>query len=256
MPLVYYQPYTYPMNVLITTIGSLFLTITIHLAVAQQPSLDGSWKLTQANGQAVTGMEVIAICQDNYFMFGQYRPNGSFISAGGGAYQLVDDQFQITYDFNTENSAQVRVPQQYTAELTQDRFSFQNQTAGKQTWERVSEETTPLTGTWLFAARVDEEGNEGERRGPGPRMTVKILSGGRFQWAAFNYETKEFSGTGGGTYEADNSTYTENIEFFSRDDSRVGGSLSFQYRRTGNDWYHEGKNSRGEPLHEVWTQME
>lgn len=211
--------------------------------------------MVSTNGQPVTDVNVVAICQDGYFMFGQYRPDGSFLSAGGGAYQLDGDQFQITYDFNTDDSTQVRVPQQYTAQLTQDRFSFQNQTAGQQTWERQSEGTTPLTGTWRFAARVDEGGNEGERRGPGPRMTVKMLAGGRFQWAAFNYDTKEFMGTGGGTYAAEDGTYTENIEFFSRDDSRVGNSLSFQYRRTGDDWYHQGKNSRGEPLHEVWTQM-
>ena len=87
-------------------------------------------------------------------------------------------------------------------------------------------------------------------------MTVKILSGDRFQWAAFNYETKEFSGTGGGTYTAEDGTYTENIEFFSRDNERVGASLSFEYEREGDDWDHSGTSSKGDPLHEVWTKME
>jgi len=86
-------------------------------------------------------------------------------------------------------------------------------------------------------------------------MTIKILSGSRFQWAAFNYATKEFMGTGGGTYDAtQDGEYTEEIEFFSRDDGRVGASLSFEYSRTGDDWYHKGLNSRGEPMHEIWTQ--
>ena len=170
-------------------------------------------------------------------------------------YRLDNGQFELTYDFNTENSAQVRIPQQFTAHITEAEFSLQSPSAGEQTWKRLSEETTPLTGTWRFAARVDEDGNEGERRRPGARMTIKILAGGRFQWAAFNYDTKEFRGTGGGTYAVKDNTYTERIEFFSRDDRRVGSSLSFQYRRTGDDWYHKGQNSQGEPLHEVWTLM-
>jgi hypothetical protein len=55
--------------------------------------------------------------------------------------------------------------------------------------------------------------------------TIKILSGGHFQWTAFNWATKEFSGTSGGIYPANNRFYNETIEFFSRDDSRVGVSL-------------------------------
>jgi hypothetical protein len=57
--------------------------------------------------------------------------------------------------------------------------------------------------------------------------TIKILSDGHFQWIAFNLATKEFSGTGGGTYPANNGVSTENMEFFSQDDSRLGASLEF-----------------------------
>ena len=51
-------------------------------------------------------------------------------------------------------------------------------------------------------------------------------------------------------------TYTEVIQFFSRDDSRVGAELDFQYERQGNDWHHQGKNSRGEPMYEIWALRE
>lgn len=60
---------------------------------------------------------------------------------------------------------------------------------------------------------------------PGARKTIKILSGTRFQWAAINSETGEFFGTGGGNYTFKDGKYTENIEYFSRDASRVGASL-------------------------------
>jgi hypothetical protein len=121
---------------------------------------------------------------------------------------------------------------------------------------RAKAQETPLSGAWRFATRVDEDGNEGERREPGPRQTIKILGGGYFQWAAFNYETKQFMGTGGGTYSAEDGKYTENIGFFSRDDSRVGNSLSFEFDRKNDDWYHKGKSSKGDPLHEVWTKVQ
>ena len=62
-----------------------------------------------------------------------------------------------------------------------------------------------------------------------PRKTMKILSGTRFQWIAFDTEKKEFKGTGGGTYTTINGKYSEKIEFFSRDKTRVGMSLEFDY---------------------------
>ena len=232
----------------------LLLFAALTSAWAQSP-MDGGWSLVSVNGQA-TDTELVAICQNGYFMFAQYRANGSFVSAGGGTYELDDDQYQMTYDFFTEDNTQVRVPQQYAAQLSGDRFTLQNPATGAQVWKRLPEETSPLQGAWRFATRVDEEGNEGERRAAGPRMTVKVLSGSRFQWAAFNYETKEFRGTGGGTYEAKDGRYTEHIAFFSRDNDRVGKSLSFQFDRKGDDWYHQGQSSTGEPLHEVWTEME
>lgn len=87
----------------------------------------------------------------------------------------------------------------------------------------------------------------------GDRKTLKLLSGTRFQWMAINPVTKEFFGTGGGTYTFKEGKYTENIEFFSRDSSRVGASLTFDGSVNGNIWTHKGTNSRGEPLHEEWT---
>ncbi len=87
----------------------------------------------------------------------------------------------------------------------------------------------------------------------GPRKTMKILSGTRFQWIAYNTATKEFMGTGGGTYTTIDGKYTENIGFFSRDDSRVGASLEFNYELKDGDWHHSGFSSKGNPIYEVWS---
>ncbi len=63
----------------------------------------------------------------------------------------------------------------------------------------------------------------------------------------------DFRGTGGGRYAAIQGTYTEVIQFFSRDDSRVGAELAFQFERKGDEWHHTGNNSRGEPMYEIWA---
>ncbi|WPP52354.1 hypothetical protein [Catalinimonas niigatensis] len=233
----------------------LFCCSLIVPAFAQS-ALQGAWTLTADNVQPVNDREMVAIFSDDYFMFGNYYKDGRFIGAGGGTYQLDGDEVQLIFDFYTDDNSIVRVPQDYSINFNNDAFTLKGSISGTpftQTWQQLDAEEAPLDGDWRFASRVDEEGNVGERRTPGPRQTVKILGGERFQWAAFNYETKEFMGTGGGTYEAENGKYTENIKFFSRDNSRVGNSLSFQFERQGDDWFHKGKSSKGDPLHEVWT---
>ncbi len=51
----------------------------------------------------------------------------------------------------------------------------------------------------------------------------------------------------------ENGKYTEHIEFFSRDDSRAGASLEFNFELIDGLWRHSGLNSRGEPMYEVWS---
>jgi hypothetical protein len=47
--------------------------------------------------------------------------------------------------------------------------------------------------------------------------------------------------------------YTEKIEFFSRDNNRVGAELSFEAEVKGKEWIHSGKSSKGDPIKEIWT---
>lgn len=109
-----------------------------------------------------------------------------------------------------------------------------------------------LEGAWLFSGRK-RDGEIQTRDTDQPRKTMKILSGTRFQWIAYNVETGEFSGTGGGNYTTKNGQYTENIDFFSRDSTRVGASLNFNYEIIDGVWNHSGLNSRGEPMYEFWS---
>ncbi len=125
---------------------------------------------------------------------------------------------------------------------------------GMDTWSTRVDSGGPgeLAGAWLITGRK----RNGDLQSINPlrsRKTMKILSGTRFQWIAYDVETKSFKGTGGGTYTTIDGKYTENIEFFSRDNNRVGASLEFNYELKDGDWQHSGKNSRGEPMFEIWS---
>jgi hypothetical protein len=59
--------------------------------------------------------------------------------------------------------------------------------------------------------------------------------------------------TGGGSYSTVNGKYTENIEYFSKDLTRVGMQLEFDYNLNNYRWRHKGFSSKGKPINEVWT---
>lgn len=167
----------------------------------------------------------------------------------GGSFTIKDNQIELNYEFHTSDNSKVG-----TKELMDYSHSLEQLTIFGQEFTVHDEGTnSDLTGAWLFSNRK-RNGELGEPRDPSnPRKTMKILSGKRFQWVAYNVETKEFSGTGGGTYTALDGVYTENIEFFSRDQSRVGASLSFSYDVHDGDWHHSGSSSTGEAMYEIWT---
>ncbi len=222
-------------------------------AFGQEP-LNGAYRLLSLNGSPLEGEERVIIFSDTYFMFGQYRKDGSFVKAAGGTYTKEGNEYQQVYDFHTEDSTLVKETRNFTIQVGE--LALRMEGDDTLLWERIEEDITPMNGAWRFSARVEENGQPGERRVPGPRKTVKILSGGRFQWAAFNTETREFMGTGGGTYQLTDGTYTETILFFSKDDERVEIALEFQFKIDGDDWYHKGFGTTGKPVNEVWERVD
>jgi hypothetical protein len=230
-------------------LASFILMISLSATIAQD--LAGAWRLVNKNGKTVTE-DIIRIHSGNYFMFGMRGADGTFKGAEGGSYELSGTKYIETPDFSTIDSSQVRKTRTYS--FTRNNEEFTTSTSGQtETWKKIDSESTALSGTWRFGARVGDDGSIGERRAAdSPRQTVKILSGKHFQWAAFNFETREFFGTGGGTYQLKDNQYTETIRFFSRDNSRVGMSLTFECKLDGNDWFHKGKGTTGNPVSEVW----
>ncbi|MBX2966445.1 MAG: hypothetical protein KF845_09885 [Cyclobacteriaceae bacterium] len=240
--------------------AKVFLTaiLLLTMVTAYSQNLNGAWKLVSQNGKPFTD-ECIKIYSDTYFMFAIHKADGSFVKAGGGNYTTTGKQYTETLDFYTTDSTQVRKPVTYSFSLKKDELTIEAKMHGgvlKETWKKTDDASSSLSGAWRFGARVNDDGAAGERRGGvSPRQTIKILSGNHFQWAAFNYETKQFMGSGGGTYKLENGKYTENIRFFSRDNSRAGMLLTFECRLDGTDWYHKGKGTTGNPVSEVWEKV-
>jgi hypothetical protein len=191
---------------------------------------------------------------DSYMVHTIYDSNPAhFISTMGGFYTVEADSLKARLEFNSdfEKTGENR---HHAAVGYSDGNLIINGDQDRP-YVRQPELDQALDGLWLFATRGPDTGQE--RRGDEqPRKTLKFLQDGYFQWIAYNTETMDFRGTGGGRYAALEGTYTEVIQFFSRDDSRVGAELNFQYERMGKDWHHKGKNSRGEPMYEIWAVRE
>ncbi|MGR3810735.1 hypothetical protein [Jiulongibacter sp. NS-SX5] len=219
-------------------------------------TLDGSWRVTAINDQPIENEETVMIYQEGYFVFAsKEKETNHFLGTGGGTYSIVNGTYTETFDFHTYDPE--KVSQTIPCELNfldDNRLLFSYKTehgTRKETWKRISDEENDLNGTWVITGRK----REGELRNmtPGDRRTIKILGGGRFQWIAFNSITAELSGTGGGVYTAVDGKYVEKIEFFSRDDSRVGAELSFDYEVFNDEWHHSGLSSKGAPIYEIWS---
>jgi len=231
----------------------VILSILLFASTAISQSLEGSWKLIEENGKKVSDKEVIRIYQDNYFAEGAKKVDSNeFLWALGG--EFANDDYTTTQDFNTRSPEMIGETQDSKLSFQDDDKLQINNETDTQVWKRISNAENDLNGNWVITGRK-RDGNLNKMK-PGDRRTIKILSGDRFQWVAFNSATKEFSGTGGGTYSAENGKYTENIEFFSKDDSRVGASLGFNYEVKDGEWHHSGKSSKGDPIYEIWSPYE
>jgi hypothetical protein len=208
-------------------------------------SLLGAWEAILP-GDSIRSVVIIT---DGYQVATQYTTDGRFKSTNGGSWSLEGDQMTEVVEFDTENPDRVGSEVTFTINLTDETLSVPD----GPTWTRIDDGTPgALNGAWLMSGRK-RDGEIQSRDTNRPRKTMKILSGTRFQWIAYNTETKQFSGTGGGTYTTEDGKYTENIEFFSRDDSRVGASLEFDYELIDGAWHHSGLSSRGQPLYEIWS---
>ncbi len=210
--------------------------------------MHGAWTTEESNDEGIQVEHTLTFTKGFFSEAIFEKANGKFVGTNGGSYTLNGETIDFLYEFSTQNPELV-------GETTAKSYNIKNGILefGGMTWVRIDDGTPgELFGAWLISGRK-RDGEIVKRDTSGPRKTMKILSGTRFQWIAYNTETKEFMGTGGGTYTTIDGKYTENIGFFSRDDSRVGASLQFNYELIDGDWHHSGLSSKGKPIYEVWS---
>jgi len=226
----------------------IFYTLFAHILIfnfANAQTLSGAW-----NHQVGEDLVTI-IATDNYMTVSSYNLSGKqFKETWGGIYTLgVNNQVMLEVEFHSNNPSVVNSTQTYSLGLKKKNLDFD----GKK-FTKVDSKANALTGLWRITGRANPEGVVSAMQ-QGPRKTLKIMSGGYFQWFAINTQTREFSGSGGGQYSLKDGKYTEVIHFFSRDNSRVGAELNFDASVTATEWTHSGKSSKGDPIKEIWTKQ-
>ena len=242
-----------PLHLLALCIALLPLPLlpspTALTAQTSPTALEGAWESTfpLPDGSQGTLQLIVA---DGFLAMTSYADT-AFISTLGGSYVADDKTLTLRYEFNSGEPERIGGTQSMRYEVQNDLLVFN----GSKVWTRVDDGNGPgaLQGAWLITGRK-RNGEMTRRETDGPRKTMKILSGSRFQWIAYNTQSREFLGTGGGRYttEANDGLYIEYIDFFSRDNARVGDQLSFDYKIRNGEWHHSGLSSKGKPIYETW----
>ncbi len=214
---------------------------------ANKNELKGTWKLGN----------LIMIFTDSYYSITDFDAQKKvFTSTMGGTYAITERKIDMTIEFSFPDSQLVGRTKETIFDLQKNGQLLIKNKDKMEVWTRLADSGEGnLAGLWQIIGREQKEGTMGEMK-KGARKTVKIMTQNRFQWVAMNTETKVFSGTGGGSYTLKDGKYTETIEFFSRDSSRIGFSLSFDAKVEGKKWQHTGKSSKGDRVNEIWENQE
>lgn len=228
----------------------VFIVFTILSIGAKAQSVTGAWESleTATNGDKLRSVVIFA---DGYQVLTIFKADtGEFVHTNGGTWKLDGDMMTEKVEFHSDNSERVGNEVHFKIEVTATTLEIVG--SGRLFTKIDNGSPGVLHGAWLMSARV-KDGKTQERDTTKSRKTMKILSGTRFQWIAYDTATKQFMATGGGSYTTTNDTYTENIEFFSKDASKVGLTLQFKYALIDGKWQHSGLSSKGDPINETWS---
>lgn len=230
------------------TLSILICTFIFQSMFGQ--TLVGAWENYTISEEGEQ-LKNVAVYADGYQVLTTYNAtSGDFIRCIGGSWNLIDNILIQELEFHSESPELVGTQTRFEVSVKEDSLVIVDSNIK---YSRIDDgKPGALHGAWLMSGRV-VDGNTQMRDTSGPRKTMKILSGTRFQWIAYNTETKQFMATGGGTYTTINGDYTENIEFFSRDNSRIGQSLKFNFELVDGNWHHSGLSSKGDPIYEIWS---
>lgn len=219
-------------------------------------ALEGAWEMELGADQA-TKMRTVMTIQSPYVFISTFNvETKEFFNAQGGMIEMLGNTLKYVVEFHTEDSNEIGKSYEIITEINRNKLSATIEVMGERqtvTYSRIDAGNSDLAGSWRITDRMRDGEMQAMRLGS--RKTIKMITGTRFQWVAFDPESKSFSGTGGGTIKLENGEYTEHIEFFSRNPDRVGANLTFNYEVDGNKWIHSGLSSSGSPIKEIWTRQ-
>lgn len=237
----YFKSGYYTLVIILFLAGMMSFT---YRALNDNSVINGAWKLQ--NGP----VQQVLIFNNGYFMHTTFdKSKQLLIQTRGGTYKYSDDELNATIEFSPKNKDEIGKTLKYSFDIINDRLSS-DINGKKSNWTMIDNGKGPLVGTWRSSGRMQD--GKVVLSPPRARKTFKILSGSRFQWAAINAETKEFFGTGGGSYTFENGKYTETLDFFTKDSTKVGKSITFDGKIEGDLWHHSGLSSQGAKMYEIW----
>ena len=212
---------------------------------AQTATVNGAWQLSEGDKTHQL------LFSDGLYFHTVYQGN-QFIMTRGGSYEIKNGKLACTTLFNSADSTKVGSKMDIPFSLKANELSL-DVPEGNVSFDRIDDSKAPLAGLWRITGRMAEDGKITPIHQTGTRQTYKMLTGTKFQWVAIDPAKKQFSGTGGGSYTFKDGKYTEHIEFFSRDNSRVGAALVFDGKLENGNWHHSGLSSKGAKIYEVWS---
>lgn len=229
---------------------TLLLFTLIFSLFSNAQSIIGAWERIHISNEGKELKSIVIFSEAHQSLSIIEINSGKLIHSNGGSWQLNGNTMTEVVEFDTDNPERVGKQVVFDIELNDNKLEI---IGTNRAFYRIDDGSPgKLDGAWLMSARF-RNGLMQERDINRPRKTMKILSGTKFQWIAYDTSSKKFIATGGGSYTTVNGKYSENIEFFSRDSTRIGMKLEFEYSLENGNWNHKGFSSKGNPINEIWS---
>ena len=162
------------------------IPLIILLIVSQflnSQSINGAWEKYKTNSEG-TNEKHVAIFSNGFNSSTAYNNiSGKFISTNGGSWYINGNLLTQKIEFDSKNPERVGLTITSKIELKENKMKI---ISTGETWTKIDDGTPgKLKGAWLMSGRI-RDGVKSMRNIDRPRKTMKILSGSRFQWIAYN----------------------------------------------------------------------
>ncbi|MHA8063950.1 hypothetical protein [Aquirufa aurantiipilula] len=215
--------------------------------VQAQKFIEGSWSNTQGD---VTSWLLVT---DQLLSFTQFETNShKLIATYGGTYRMKGKELEIQQEWNSQDSLQVGQLKKITFQKKKRQIQLE-----QLVYTPMDKgESGKMKGAWIIVGNFSGDIMSRRPNPFFPRRTMKMHTGNAFQWIAYNVQTKQFFGTGGGFYSTQANNYTEEIVFFTKASSSIGKKLIFDFQIQDGIWRHKGQKSIGGAMDEAWSRRE